>query len=65
MKPHDPENFEARANRLQAELDRWHAACDKIGVPRDPDALIRHHRNSAAAVALMDASTRAEPGDIF
>lgn len=38
---------------LTDALAEWYAACDEVGVPRNPDALIRHHRNNAAAVAHM------------
>ena len=46
----------------EEELARWHAACDAVGVPHDPDALIRHHRGNAATakvsygVTLSDAT---------
>lgn len=35
------------------ELATWHAECDRVGLPHDPAALVRHHRgNAALAVAL-------------
>jgi hypothetical protein len=42
---------------IRAEtVKRWTDACDDAGIPHTPEALIRHHRNSAAAVAQMDAT---------
>ena len=44
----------------EEELARWHAACDAVGVPHDPDALILHHRGNAALTAATDALATAK-----
>lgn len=33
----------------------WHAKCDEVGIPYDPDLLVRHHRANAALAATGDA----------
>jgi len=45
---------EENAN-LAAEVGAWHAQCDKVGVPYDPEGLVRHHRGNAAMTAGADA----------
>lgn len=55
----DPSNrvrsIHAHRCRLVVEVERWHAACYQVGVPRDPDALVRHHRGNAVLAAATDA----------
>lgn len=41
--------------KVTEELARWHDACDAVGVPHNPDALIRHHRGNAALAAAVEA----------
>ena len=38
----------------ETELRTWHEKCDDVGVPHDPDGLIRHHRGNAALAAQFD-----------
>jgi hypothetical protein len=45
---------ENRAERAEAELRKWHEKCDDVGVPHDPDGLIRHHRGNAVLTAQFD-----------
>lgn len=46
LKDRREERFMEDQRRIedQAELDRWHAECDAVGVPYDPKVLVRHHR---------------------
>lgn len=46
-------------------LREWIAACDEVGVPHNPGALIRHHRGNAALTAVTQAMTadRIERGE--
>lgn len=45
---------------LREALRRWHAECDKVGIPRDdPEGFVRHHRNNAAFAAAVTADTDA------
>lgn len=37
-------------------LAPWLAACDAVGVPHDPDALVTHHRGNAALAAVCAAT---------
>ncbi|HEX2244582.1 MAG TPA: hypothetical protein VHK27_15305 [Gammaproteobacteria bacterium] len=41
-------------------IKQWHDACDDVGVPRDPKALIRHHRGSAAFITALDLKANVE-----
>jgi hypothetical protein len=43
--------------RIDAALIAWHAECDKVGIPHDPEILVRHHRGNAE---LAGAITGAE-----
>jgi hypothetical protein len=40
---------------VRPEIDRWEAKCDEVGIPHDPDALVRHHRGNAGMVGAADA----------
>ncbi len=37
----------AERDEALAALGPWHAECDKVGLPYDPPALVRHHRANA------------------
>lgn len=37
-----------------SELAAWRDECDKVGVPYDPEGLVRHHRGNAGLAAGMD-----------
>lgn len=35
-------------------LAPWWAECDKVGVPRDPTILVRHHRGNGKLIGASD-----------
>jgi hypothetical protein len=41
------------------EIAAWHAECDKVGIPYDPEGLVRHHRANAGFAAALNAADRA------
>ena len=55
--PCDVHRLIAALTEARAEVERWHAKCDEVGVPYDPDGFVRHHRNNAAMAAQVDTST--------
>jgi hypothetical protein len=36
------------------ELARWHAKCDEVGIPHDPDFLVEHHRANATLAGYLN-----------
>lgn len=46
--------LEERLAAAEAENERWHAKCDEVGIPHDPEMLVRHHRANAGLAAALD-----------
>jgi hypothetical protein len=41
------------------ELAAWHAECDRVGVPYDPEGLVRHVRNGPLGALQIEQGTAA------
>lgn len=48
--------YESERDEARAEVARWHAKCDEVGIPYDPDGLVRHHRGNAGLAAALESA---------